>query len=85
MAALAVEGITLQPSPSVRAIASQEDGYVPAREHDTVPPSEVDLPVGNNDRVEELQVQDAQMTSSQRIKVLREVSCYLSLYISGYK
>lgn len=88
MAALAAEGITIHPSPPVRPIVAREDSYVSTKELDTATPSAENLPklsFNESNRLEELHVQDVEVTVSQRVKVLRELSCYLSLYISGYK
>ena len=88
MAALAAEGITIHPSPPVRAALPREDSYVSTKELDTATPSVENLPslsYNDTNRLEELHLQDVEPTISRRTKILREVSCYLSLYISGYK
>ena len=90
MAALAAEGVTIHPAPAAptRAALPREDSYVTQKEA-TTPATPMgslpDLTYQQDTRVESLQIQEPAFSVSKRIMVLRELSCYLSLYISGYK
>ena len=83
MAALAAESIAIQPSAPERAVASREES--PRASADLPPHALPNLSYeGSINRVENLHIQDVEVTVSRRNQVLRELSCYASLYISGY-
>lgn len=88
MAALPAEDIAMYASTPATVVLPREDDYSHRKEPQAVAdPSFVVVPNLSYDaRLETLEVQDApEAPVSQRIMVLRQTSCYLSFYVSGYK
>ena len=91
MAALAAEGITIYPEVLPKPALIHEDSFASQKESETAASSVKDLPnlaytYDPESHPETFNIQDApEAPVSHRIMVLRQLSCYLSLYISGYK
>lgn len=85
MSACVTQTITAAPEPPVKAALVDEI----SRKNvglETANPSMQNLPSpAMHGGMGELQMIDVEPTVSHRIQVLRQISCYLSLYISGYK
>lgn len=90
MAALAAEDITMYTGARATAALPRDDEYGSRNEPDVVAgPSFVSVPnlsYTYDARPESLEFQEApEAPVSRRIMILRQLSCYLSFYVSGYK
>lgn len=77
MSACVTQTITTAPEPPIKATQVDEVSRQDVGLEATIP--------SMHGGMAELQMIDVEPTVSRRIQILRQISCYLSLYISGYK